>query len=53
MLDKNNIYAKLDIVKTIKKFSEKLIYKTSFDQEVFRVSIIKEIFKISDLIKYQ
>ncbi len=35
-------------MKAIKIFSEKLIFKTSQNGEVFRVSVIREIFKIPD-----
>lgn len=46
MVDKIDIYAKLRRVKAIKIFSQKAIFKTHFNGEEFRVSVIKEIFKI-------
>ena len=47
-LDKCHIYAKLGIVRAIKIFSQKAIFKTSLNGEEFRVSVIKEIFKIPE-----
>ena len=35
-------------MKAIKIFSQKVIFKTSLNGEVFRVSVIKEIFKIPE-----